>query len=119
MHLYKNLETLKLGKLNYHLYYNLYAIGHIDDNLENTGEKLEDGSIIVNARMGWEEFNNQIIQLFPKGEYETIGGYIISELGRIPNKGEHLFMPIGQIVVIIASDHQIHQVQIYPSVGKS
>ena len=53
--------------------------------------------------------------MIPKGNYETIGGYIISYLGRIPNKGEHLFTPIGQIVVIKASARQIHRVQIYPS----
>ncbi len=84
-----------------------------DEDLEK-GEKLEDGSIVANARMDWEEFNRQFGNLIPKGEYETIGGYIIAELGRIPNKGEHLFMSIGQIVVINASARQIHQVHIYP-----
>ena len=85
-----------------------------DENLEKW-EKLEDGSILVNARMNWEDFNRQFGGLIPKGEYETIGGYIISTQGRIPNKGEHLFMSIGQIVVINASARQIHQIQIYPS----
>ena len=85
-----------------------------DEDLEK-GEKLDDGSIVVNARMAWEEFNRQFGNLIPEGEYETIGGYIISELGRIPNKGEHLFMLIGQIVVINSSARQIHQVHIYPT----
>ncbi len=84
-----------------------------DENLEK-GQIFKDGSILVNARMDWEEFNRQFGNLIPKGEYETIGGYIISELGRIPNKGEHLFMAIGPIVVINASARQIHQVHIYP-----
>ena len=78
-------------------------------------EKQEDGSIIVNARLDWKEFNSEFGNMIPSGEYETVGGYIISHLGRIPNKGEHLFMPIGQIVIIKASIRQIHQVQIYPS----
>ena len=77
-------------------------------------KKQEDGSIIVNARMDWKEFNSEFGNMIPDGEYETVGGYIISHLGRIPNKGEHLFMPIGQIVVINASVRQIHKVQIYP-----
>ena len=84
-----------------------------DENLEKW-EKLEDGSILVNARMNWEDFNRQFGSIIPKGKYETIGGYIISVLGRIPNKGEHLFMLIGQIVIIKSSSRQIHQVQIYP-----
>ena len=78
-------------------------------------EKQADGSIVVDARMDWEDFNDEYENMIPKGDYETVGGYIISQLGRIPNKGEHLFMPIGQTVVIKASARQIHRVQIYPS----
>jgi CBS domain containing-hemolysin-like protein len=78
-------------------------------------EKQADGSIVVDARMDWEDFNDKYENMIPKGDYETVGGYIISQLGRIPNKGEHLFMPIGQTVVIKASARQIHRVQIYPS----
>ncbi|MDP7027377.1 MAG: hemolysin family protein [Candidatus Marinimicrobia bacterium] len=78
-------------------------------------EKQPDGSIVVDARMDWEDFNDEYGNMIPKGDYETVGGYIISQLGRIPNKGEHLFMPIGQTVVIKASARQIHQVKIYPS----
>ena len=78
-------------------------------------EKQADGSIVVDARMDWEDFNDEYKNMIPKGNYETVGGYIISQLGRIPNKGEHLFMPIGQTVVIKASARQIHRVQIYPS----
>jgi len=77
-------------------------------------EKQPDGSIVVDARMDWEDFNDEHGNMIPKGDYETVGGYIISQLGRIPNKGEHLFMPIGQTVVIQASARQIHRVQIYP-----
>ena len=84
-----------------------------DENTEK-GSKLNDGSILVNARMDWKEFNNEFNKIIPEGEYETIGGYIISELGRIPNKGEHLFMPIGQIIIKEATARQIHQIKIYP-----
>ena len=78
-------------------------------------ERQEDGSIVVDARMDLEDFNDEYGNIFPEGNYETVGGYIISQLGRIPNKGEHLFMPIGQMVVIKASARQIHQVQLYPT----
>tara|TARA_Y100001960_G_scaffold100797_1_gene108370 strand:- start:459 stop:1688 length:1230 start_codon:yes stop_codon:yes gene_type:complete len=84
-----------------------------DENTEK-GSKLNDGSILVNARMDWKEFNSKFNKIIPEGEYETIGGYIISELGRIPNKGEHLFMSIGQIIIQEATARQIHQVKIYP-----
>jgi len=78
-------------------------------------ERQEDGSIVVDARMNWEDFNDEYGNMIPEGNYESVGGYIISQLGRIPNKGEHLFMPLGQMVIIKASERQIHQVKIYPS----
>ena len=84
------------------------------DEEEVKSELLEDGSIIVNARIDWEDFNTKFGNIIPDGEYETLGGYIISQLGRIPNQGEHLFLPIGQVVVKKGSSRQIHQVKIYP-----
>ena len=84
------------------------------DEDEEKSEMLEDGSIIVNARIDWEDFNTKFGNMIPQGEYETLGGYIISQLGRIPNQGEHLFLPIGQVVVKKGSSRHIHQVKIYP-----
>ena len=92
--------------------------GDFEDEFDVDSKKTErqkDGSIVVDARMDWEDFNNEYGNIIPKGNYESVGGYIISQLGRIPNKGEHLFMPIGQMVIIKASTRQIHQVKIYPS----
>ena len=76
----------------------------------------KDGSISVNAKMKWLDFNKKYGDLIPKGEYETIAGYIISELGRIPNAGENLFMALGQVVIKKASDRYIEKVIIYPKI---
>ena len=83
------------------------------DNESQKSEKFNDGSIIVDARTSWKDFNAKYGNMIPEGNYETIGGYIITELGRIPNKGEHLFMPIGQIEIIKGSARQIHQLKIF------
>ena len=84
-----------------------------DNNVFNT-KVFSDGSILVNAKMKWIDFNNKHNNLIPKGNYETIAGYIISDLGRIPNPGEHLFMSIGQVVIKKASSRYIENVLIYP-----
>ena len=49
--------------------------------------------------MKWIDFNKKYGDLIPKGDYETVAGYIISDLGRIPTAGDHLFMNLGQIVI--------------------
>ena len=84
-----------------------------DNNVFNT-KVFSDGSILVNAKMKWIDFNNKHNNLIPKGNYETIAGFIISDLGRIPNPGEHLFMSIGQVVIKKASSRYIENVLIYP-----
>tara|TARA_B100000959_G_scaffold265281_1_gene306628 strand:+ start:25 stop:1266 length:1242 start_codon:yes stop_codon:yes gene_type:complete len=90
--------------------------GDFEDEFDEETDKSEiqdDGSIIVNARIDWEDFNGEFGSIIPDGEYETVGGYIISELGRIPNQGEHLFLPIGQVLIKKSSARQIHQIQIF------
>jgi len=73
----------------------------------------DDGSILVNAKLECEVFNNKFGNLINDGDYETIGGYIINEIGRIPNKNEHLFLPIGHVIIKNASARRIEQIQIF------
>ncbi len=83
------------------------------DNNDTKYKKLTDGTVIADAKMEIDQFNKHFENYFPSGEYETIAGYIISNLGRIPNKGEHLFFPIGQIVIRKGTSRKIEQVQIF------
>ena len=84
------------------------------DSNPNDSTILDDGSILVSAKMKCDNFNNKHNNIIPNGTYETIAGYIISKLGRIPTAGENLFMDIGQVIIKKASDRYINQVQIYP-----
>jgi CBS domain containing-hemolysin-like protein len=83
-----------------------------DDNSELI--KRADGSFIVDAKTNYKKINETINNIeIPEGEYESIGGYIINKIGRIPNQGETLFLPIGQIVINKSSARKIIKVQIY------
>tara|TARA_X000001036_G_C20637970_1_gene789948 strand:- start:96 stop:1319 length:1224 start_codon:yes stop_codon:yes gene_type:complete len=92
-------------------------LGDFEDEFDVTNidsQQLEDGSIIADAKIDWKDFNDKFGKLIPSGDYETIGGFIINEIGRIPNQGEHLFSDIGQIVIIKASSRKIDKIQLYP-----
>ena len=96
--------------------------GEFSDEFDNKNthyKKLSDGSILADAKMEIDQFNKHFDNYFPNGEYETIAGYITSNLGRIPNKGEHLFLPIGQILVRKGSSRKIEQVQIFINNNKN
>ena len=76
--------------------------------------QLKDGTIIANTKINCELFNEKFGNILPEGKFETLGGYIISEIGRIPNKGENLFLPIGQVIINKSSSRRINQVKIIP-----
>jgi len=75
--------------------------------------KNNDGSISVNAKIECNTFNNKYGNIIPEGDYETLGGYIINKIGRIPHENEHLFLDIGQIIIKKSSSRRIKQMQIF------
>ncbi len=81
------------------------------DEIEISNNK--DGSFHINGKLEYHIFNDKFGNLIPEGDYETISGYIINSIGRIPNKNEHLFLPIGQVIITKASIRRIEQIQIY------
>ena len=75
--------------------------------------KNDDGSISLNARIECSIFNDKFGNIIPEGDYETLGGYIINKIGRIPNENEHLFLDIGQVIIKKSSSRRIKQMQIF------
>ena len=51
-------------------------------------EPLPGGDVRVNARMALDEVNDLIHAQLPEGDWDTIGGLLLSELGRVPVEGE-------------------------------
>jgi putative hemolysin len=51
-------------------------------------EPLPGGDVLVNARMPLDEVNDLIHAQLPEGDWDTIGGLLLSELGRVPTEGE-------------------------------
>ena len=73
----------------------------------------KDGSITTNAKISIEDFNKKYNDIIPNGDYETIGGYIIKEIDKIPNENEHIFLNIGHIIIKKATARRIEQIQIF------
>ena len=92
--------------------------GDFEDEFDHDEVKSkinEDGSITTNAKIECDAFNKKYNNLIPDGNYETLAGYIISEIGRIPNEGENLFLKIGQILIKKSSSRRINEIQIFPN----
>jgi len=65
--------------------------GEIRDEYEPTPvffQKLDKGRYLIKARMEIDEINEKLPFTLPKGDYETLNGFILAHLGRIPKIGE-------------------------------
>ncbi|MAQ43036.1 MAG: hypothetical protein CMG25_00875 [Candidatus Marinimicrobia bacterium] len=92
--------------------------GDFEDEFDHDDIKSKinkDGSITTNAKIECNAFNKKYNNLIPEGNYETLAGYIISEIGRIPNEGENLFLSIGQVVIKKSSSRKVDEIQIFPN----
>ncbi len=58
------------------------------DSEEDPFVRQDDGSYIVNAWANIDEFEEYFQVTMPREGYDTIGGFIIHSLGRVPRKGE-------------------------------
>jgi CBS domain containing-hemolysin-like protein len=68
-------------------------VGEIEDEYD-TGEKaykvVGPGRYLVNARIGIERLKEILPVEIPAGDYETLGGFLLHRMGRIPRRGETL-----------------------------
>ena len=68
-------------------------VGEIEDEYD-TGEKLfekyPDGAYFINARMEIDAINEQMSFGIPKGDYETLGGFLLNQFQKVPKAGDTL-----------------------------
>jgi CBS domain containing-hemolysin-like protein len=58
------------------------------DHVTNNLMKLGTGTYKINARMEIDHLNEQLEITIPKENYETLGGFVLKQMGRIPRPGE-------------------------------
>jgi len=77
-------------------------VGEIQDEYD-TGEityrKIGQGRFIFDSHMNIQQLGDILKMEFPSGDYETLGGFLLDRLGRIPRKGESLKMGNVQFVI--------------------
>jgi CBS domain containing-hemolysin-like protein len=90
-------------------------VGEIEDEHErppSTLTSLPDGSYLVAARLGIDELNEALEWDVPKKDYETVGGLILSALGRIPRPGEQVILGRYELSVVDADERRILKVKV-------
>ncbi len=68
-------------------------IGNIDDEYtagEKLYKKIAPGKYLVNGRMGIDDLDKLLSSKLPAGNYETLGGFLMHELGKVPQRKEKI-----------------------------
>ncbi len=77
--------------------------------------KCSDGTALVKASLAVADLNEELGLDIPESdEYDSIGGYILSELGTIPPAGTKVAAPSLEITVHSATPRRIHTLLLTP-----
>ncbi len=90
-------------------------VGEIDDEYdkdEHQWRTLQDGSLIIYGKEDIEEVESFFAVNVPDGPYESVGGFIIHQLGHLPKAGETVELGSLRFKVLSATRRQIKTVKI-------
>lgn len=73
---------------------------------------IDQDSIMVDARLETEKLEEHFEIKLPEGEFESVGGFIIHILGKIPKKGEKIFFQDLEMTIKSADDRKIDSILI-------
>jgi len=73
---------------------------------------LDEKSILVDARLEVEKLEEHFAIKLPAGEFESVGGFVIHILGKIPKKGEKIRYKELEMVIKSADERRIDKVLI-------
>lgn len=95
-------------------------VGEIDDEYDS-GEKMHKrigpGKYLFNAKISIEKINQVIPLELPEGDYETLGGFLLYHMGKIPKRKEALRYGNTLFVIEDADAKSIKEVLIELSGG--
>jgi CBS domain containing-hemolysin-like protein len=75
---------------------------------------LDDETILVDARLEAEKLKDHLNINLPEGDFESVGGFIIHLLGRIPEVDEKVFFDHLEITIKKADHRKIDEIIIKP-----
>ncbi|HOX94825.1 MAG TPA: hemolysin family protein [Syntrophales bacterium] len=90
-------------------------VGEIQDEHDKEEEKfvdLPDGYTLVDSRVEIEDFAQRFGVEIPEGKYETLGGFILDALKRIPMTGDVIEHDGLEMVIASADERSIKRVKI-------
>ncbi|HSH26331.1 MAG TPA: transporter associated domain-containing protein [Wenzhouxiangella sp.] len=91
-------------------------VGDIDDEHDPDAvqdiQRCDNGKYLVQALTDIDDFNESFETDFSDDEYDTIGGLVVAEFGRLPESGESVEIGGWNFVVTDADDRRLHAMEV-------
>ena len=88
-------------------------VGPVGDELaaaEKEYEPIDEYTFQVDGGMRIEEVNEELGLELPEGDYETVAGFVLHLLGRIPKQGKQLKYQGLKMVITKMKGHKIEEI---------
>jgi magnesium and cobalt transporter len=93
-------------------------VGDIDDEHDAEAiediRKIDDTRYLVQALTTIDDFNETLGTRFSDEDYDTIGGLVVAEFGRLPEPGEVIEIGDWKFKVTAADDRRLHAMDVSP-----
>ena len=90
-------------------------VGPVGDELaavEKEFESIDENTFQIDGTMRIEEVNEEMELDLPEGDYETVAGFILQLLGRIPKQGRQIRYKDLKIVITRMKGHKIEEIMV-------
>lgn len=90
-------------------------VGDIDDEHDAEAvedvQKLDDGGYLIQALATIDDINEALGTNFSDDDYDTIGGLVVAEFGRVPEIGESIDFGGWHFIIRAADDRRLHAME--------
>lgn len=92
----------------------------LEQNQKNETQvtKNKGGAIIIPGFLSIHDYNESYKPIIPEGEYETVAGFMIKMLSKMPQKGDEFVYNDYIFIVNNVVEHRIDKIMITPILGK-
>jgi CBS domain containing-hemolysin-like protein len=90
-------------------------VGDLDDDLDHDEQALttiDDRTTVVEGQIRLEDVNEQLDLQLPEGDYETLAGFMLEQLGRLPQPNDSLTYNGIRLTVLEMQGPRIKQIEI-------
>ena len=90
-------------------------VGDIEDEYDTEElmiRKLDDDNFIVKGHLSVSEFNNKFNINIEEGEYDTLNGYLLNKLGRLPEEGVEIKFKNINFIVSKVNNRRVEDIKV-------